>query len=116
MFWFRRDLRIEDNHGFYRALQGENKVIPIFIFDSNILDKLPKKDARVEFILSALSKIDIAMKSNQCSLGIYHGTPEVFLKKYSKNGLLIRLYVTKIMSHMLQSEIKKFRYYLTKME
>ena len=81
MFWFRRDLRIEDNHGFYRALQGENKVIPIFIFDSNILDKLPKKDARVEFILSALSKIDIAMKSNQCSLGIYNGTPEVVFKK-----------------------------------
>ena len=81
LFWFRRDLRIEDNHGFYRALQGENKVIPIFIFDSNILDKLPKKDARVEFILSALSKIDIAMKSNQCSLGIYHGTPEVIFKK-----------------------------------
>lgn len=81
MFWFRRDLRIEDNHGFYRALQGENKVIPIFIFDSNILDKLPKKDARVEFILSALSKIDIAMKSNQSSLGIYHGTPEVIFKK-----------------------------------
>ncbi len=81
LFWFRRDLRIDDNHGFYRALQGKNKVIPIFIFDSNILENLPKKDARVEFILSALSAIDIAMKRNRCTVGIYHGAPKEILKE-----------------------------------
>ena len=81
MFWFRRDLRIDDNHGFYKALQGENKVLPIFIFDSNILEKLPKKDARIEFILSALGAIDIAMKGNRSNVGIYHGTPEAIFKE-----------------------------------
>ena len=48
LFWFRRDLRIEDNCGLYHALKSENKVIPIFIFDKEILKKLPKQDARVE--------------------------------------------------------------------
>ena len=81
LFWFRRDLRIEDNHGLYMALSGKNKVIPIFIFDSNILEKLPKQDARVEFILSALGAIDIAMKRNRCNVGIYHGTPKAVLEK-----------------------------------
>ena len=81
LFWFRRDLRIDDNHGFYKALQGKNKVLPIFIFDSNILEKLPKKDARIEFILSALGAIDIAMKGNRSNVGIYHGTPEAIFKE-----------------------------------
>ena len=53
LFWFRRDLRIQDNCGLYHALKGENRVIPIFIFDKEILKKLPKQDARVEMILLA---------------------------------------------------------------
>ena len=72
---------IDDNHGFYKALQGKNKVLPIFIFDSNILEKLPKKDARIEFILSALGAIDVAMKGNRSNVGIYHGTPEAIFKE-----------------------------------
>ena len=81
IFWFRRDLRIADNHGLYKALSGENKVIPIFIFDEHILKKLPKSDARLEFILLALGTIDNAMKRNRCSLGMYHGTPKAIIKK-----------------------------------
>ncbi|HCX75284.1 MAG TPA: deoxyribodipyrimidine photolyase, partial [Algoriphagus sp.] len=51
IFWFRRDLRLEDNTGLYYALQQEENVLPLFIFDSNILDKLEdKQDARVQFI------------------------------------------------------------------
>ena len=81
IFWFRRDLSIEDNHGFFKALSGKNKVIPIFIFDENILKKLPKSDARIEFILLALGTIDNAMKRNRCCLGMYHGTPEAIFKE-----------------------------------
>ena len=44
VFWFRRDLRVEDNHGLFQALSGKNKVLPIFIFDKEILDKLEDKD------------------------------------------------------------------------
>ena len=84
MFWFRRDLRLEDNHGLFRALKGVNKVIPIFIFDPLILNKLPKQDARVEFIILALGAIDVAMKRNRCNVGIYHGTPKDIYDKLSK--------------------------------
>ena len=50
LFWFRRDLRLEDNHGLYQALKTSKKVRPLFIFDSNILNKLPQQDARIEYI------------------------------------------------------------------
>jgi deoxyribodipyrimidine photo-lyase len=81
LFWFRRDLRIEDNCGFYHALKGKNKVIPIFIFDKNILEKLPQQDARIELILIALGAIDIAMKMNRCTVGMYHGTPRAIFSE-----------------------------------
>ena len=81
LFWFRRDLRIEDNHGLFKALSGKNNVIPNFIFDPNILDRLPREDARVEFILLALGAIDIAMKRNRCNVGVYHGTPEAIFNQ-----------------------------------
>ena len=85
LFWFRRDLRLEDNHGLYKALQGKSKVIPIFIFDPSILNKLPKEDARVEFILLALGALDIAMKRNRCNVGIYHGTPKAIFNQITNN-------------------------------
>ncbi|MCV6629685.1 MAG: DNA photolyase family protein [Flavobacteriaceae bacterium] len=53
LFWFRRDLRLKDNHGLYRALKAGN-VLPIFIFDTDILEALPKNDARVGFIYKQL--------------------------------------------------------------
>ena len=54
IFWFRRDLRLEDNFGLYEALQENLPVLPIFIFDTEILDKLPEDDARVTFIYNTL--------------------------------------------------------------
>ena len=50
IFWFRRDLRLEDNVGLFHALFENEKVLPIFIFDKTILSQLEKKDARVTFI------------------------------------------------------------------
>ena len=55
LFWFRRDLRLNDNHGLYNALKSSESVLPIFIYDQHILDKLPKQDARVEFIHKQLT-------------------------------------------------------------
>lgn len=62
IFWFRRDLRLEDNVGLFHALQSEYPVIPLFIFDEDILDSLPKNDARVGFIHESLSKMDAKLK------------------------------------------------------
>ena len=58
IFWFRRDLRLDDNAGLYHALKGSNPVLPVFIFDRHILDDLTdKKDARVAFIHQTLTAL-----------------------------------------------------------
>ena len=88
IFWFRRDLRLNDNAALYHALKEGHPVIPIFIFDKNILDKLEDKaDRRVEFIHAALQDIQQQLQQLGASLEVYHSTPmDVFaqlLKKYS---------------------------------
>ena len=58
LFWLRRDLRLTDNAGLYHALRGGLPVLPVFLFDTTILDDLPdRKDARVEFIYRALEAL-----------------------------------------------------------
>ena len=81
VFWFRRDLRIEDNCGLYHALKSGNKVFPIFIFDEDIIERLPPQDARIDYIYNALGNLDIAMKENRCTVGIYKGTPKAIFSK-----------------------------------
>lgn len=86
IFWFRRDLRLHDNIALFNALKSGEKVLPIFIFDTSILDKLPKNDARVSFIIKELRSMNEHLKSFDASIDIYHGKPiEVFeslIKKY----------------------------------
>jgi len=73
IFWFRRDLRLEDNAGLFFALQSKYLVIPIFIFDEDILEKLPKNDARVGFIHESLTKINIQLQEIGSSLLVKNG-------------------------------------------
>ncbi|MBN2662986.1 MAG: deoxyribodipyrimidine photo-lyase [Bacteroidales bacterium] len=75
IFWFRRDLRLIDNIAFNQSVKLGGRVLPIFIFDDNILDELPKKDARVEFIHSELQKIDFQLKKYGSSLLVLKGNP-----------------------------------------
>lgn len=77
VFWFRRDLRLHDNAGLFEALNKADEVLPIFIFDSKILDKLEDKDdARVTFIHDALHKIQSTLVEHGSSLKVFHGKPE----------------------------------------
>lgn len=77
IFWFRRDLRLEDNAGLYHALKGPLPVLPVFIFDSNILDDLPeRKDARVAFIHQAVSGLKAKLEEQGSTLLVLHGKPE----------------------------------------
>ena len=86
VFWFRRDLRLEDNMGLNAALTSGLKVIPIFIFDTDIINKLEKNDLRIKMIHAALVKLNGAMLGNRCNVGMYLGNPkavfESLLKKY----------------------------------
>lgn len=82
IFWFRRDLRLEDNVGLYQALQSKHPVLPIFIFDEEILDKLPKDDARVTFIHDTLQALNQILKSKYNSgIAMYYGKPEIVYKQ-----------------------------------
>jgi deoxyribodipyrimidine photo-lyase len=86
IMWFRRDLRLADNAALFHALKGGKPVLPVFIFDRNILDDLEDKhDRRVTFIHHALS----AMQSQLCAIGssleVYYGYPgEVFRRLIDK--------------------------------
>lgn len=76
IFWFRRDLRLHDNAGLYHALKSGLKVLPIFIFDKNILDKLEDKDdARITFIHEQLQHINEELQAVKSSLLVKYGTP-----------------------------------------
>ena len=75
VFWFRRDLRLHDNAGLYHALTSGFNVLPVFIFDTSILDKLNKDDKRVSFISHALDSLNDIMAQYQSSVQMYFGTP-----------------------------------------
>src|SRR5512147_2186789 len=76
IFWFRRDLRVDDNAGLYHALKDGKPVVPVFIFDRNILDELEdKKDRRVEFIHLALQQIQNRLLRLGATLDARYGSP-----------------------------------------
>ena len=90
IFWFRRDLRLLDNTGLNLALLESKDVQPIFIFDSDIIDELPKNDPRVNFLYDELFKINKELISHNSSLKVYHGNPlEVFKKISNENKDLV---------------------------
>lgn len=72
-FWFRRDLRLEDNVGLFHAMESKYPLIPLFIFDEAIIDSLPKNDARVGFIHDSLSKINQKLQEMGSSLLVKKG-------------------------------------------
>lgn len=73
LFWFRRDLRLDDNRGLFHALESDFPVIPLFIFDEAILESLPKDDSRVSFIYDSLEKINTELNTIESSLLIKKG-------------------------------------------
>lgn len=74
-FWFRRDLRLSDNHGLYKALQSGLKIQCVFIFDTTILERLPKNDKRVSYIYQALQSVNQQLEAYNSSLLIGYGKP-----------------------------------------
>lgn len=93
IFWFRRDLRLNDNAGLYHALRSGYKVLPIFIFDTNILNKLEnKQDQRVEFIHHALSELQSSLSKLQSSILIKKGEPIEIWKLISEEYEIAEVY------------------------
>ena len=92
IFWFRRDLRLDDNHGLFEALSNSKAVLPIFIFDKTILDELPKDDPRVTFIHESLFEINSKLKKIGKSLAVFYGTPEIIFEKLSTENNVKEVY------------------------
>jgi len=87
LFWFRRDLRLEDNAGLYYALRENKKVLPIFIFDTQILESLPKADRRVEFIHETLKTLRDELHALGSSLLILQGDPVKLFKSLEPHAV-----------------------------
>lgn len=94
-FWLRRDLRFEDNRGLSKALQSGNEVIPLFIFDEEILINLPREDARVTFIYQTLEKLNHRLKNFNSSLLVVKGNPIQIWKDLSNKYNIASVYTNK---------------------
>jgi deoxyribodipyrimidine photo-lyase len=112
IFWFRRDLRWHDNVGLDAALSSGKKVLPIFIFDPTILDRLEDKDdPRVEFIHRQLRALNGALENHKASICVLHAKPLDAFKRLLKENKISAVYC----SHDYEpstiardSEIEKF--------
>lgn len=93
IFWFRRDLRLDDNKGLYEALKDNLPILPIFIFDKNILDKLPKDDARVTFIFRVIENMNSKLQKEYSSgIAMFHEKPIEVFKQLLENYTVQTVY------------------------
>lgn len=108
IFWHRRDLRNFDNAGLYHALKNHKNVLPVFIFDTEILDKLEdKNDARVTFIHSELAKLKLSYEQQGSSLSVLHGSPENVWKKLTAEYSIEAVYCNRDYEPYAQERDKK---------
>ena len=87
IFWFRRDLRLEDNAGLYHALKAHENVLPIFIFDTNILGKLDADDKRVVFIHRSLTLLHEKLAALGSTVKVYFGDPLAIISELNPKAL-----------------------------
>jgi deoxyribodipyrimidine photo-lyase len=93
VFWFRRDIRLEDNTALYHALKSGQPVMPVFIFDRRILREFPKDDARITFFYKKLNEINNRLGTFSSSINILHGNPlnvwQMLIKKFNISEVYI---------------------------
>ena len=95
IFWFRRDLRLQDNVGLTEALNDRYPVLPIFIFDQDIIEELPRDDARVNFIYDQVYQINKKLKENRASLMCLKGNPLNVWKKILETYEIEKVFINK---------------------
>ncbi len=95
VFWFRRDLRLTDNTALAKALESGSPVLPLFIFDKQIIEELAIDDARVSFIYQELKKIHQLLSSLNSSLHVFKGEPLTIWKDLVSKYEIEAVYVNK---------------------
>lgn len=96
IFWFRRDFRLEDNASLFYALKNETNVLPLFVFDREILDKLEdKKDARVQFIHQEIERIKKELRGFGSDITVKYGSPIEIWKELIEEYTIKAVYPNK---------------------
>ncbi len=111
IFWFRRDLRLHDNAGLYHALKNGTPVLPIFIFDTNILDNLEERDdARVTFLHDTILELQTELEKLGSTLKVFYGKPLEVFKTLIETEHIQSVYTNKDYepyAHQRDTEIEK---------
>ena len=96
IFWFRRDLRLEDNAGLFYALKSDISVLPIFIFDTNILSRLEDKaDKRVQFIYNQIQSLQKQFATYSSGLKVFYSTPLEAFKQLADNYNIVSVFANR---------------------
>ena len=95
IFWFRRDLRLDDNHALFKALKSGYDVLPIFIFDSNITNKLNQNDHRLNYINNVLDDLNKRLSENKKKIYTYKGDPVDIISKLTIKLKIKEIYFNK---------------------
>ena len=95
IFWFRRDLRLEDNHALFRALKSGFDVMPIFIYDSDIIDKLNQNDHRLKYISENIEKLNMKLARKKKKIYTYSGKPANIIEDLIKKLNIKEIYLNK---------------------
>lgn len=95
IFWFRRDLRLEDNHALFKALKSGIKVIPIYIYDTNIIDKLNEDDPRLKYIHDVIIKLNNKLKNHKKKIYTFKGNPQEIINSLIKTYDVKSVFVNK---------------------
>lgn len=115
IFWFRRDLRLEDNAGLYHALKSGNNTQCIFIFDKNILEKLEDRDdARVTFIYEQIERLKKELELLGSSLWVYYSTPKDVFTSIIKEQKINAVYTNHDYESYAQTRDSEIRNILSK--
>ncbi|SHE31496.1 deoxyribodipyrimidine photo-lyase [Mariniphaga anaerophila] len=108
VFWFRRDLRLHDNHALFEALKSPFPVLSVFIFDTKILEKLnSRNDARVSFVHSQVWKIKTELEKLGSSLKVFHATPDEAFRELVDNYDIQLVFANKDYEPYAQERDKK---------
>jgi deoxyribodipyrimidine photo-lyase len=95
IFWFRRDLRLDDNTALIKALESGLPVLTVFIFDTNIIDELPPDDPRISFIHETLFLINDKLKKSGSSIFIRKGDPKKIWNELIVSHEINSVYINK---------------------
>lgn len=95
LFWHRRDLRIEDNAGLYKALKENSSVQALFIFDNQILSHLPSDDQRVLFIHQEIQRLKSEYQQLGSDLLVFHGNPNELIPRLAKEYSCEKVYTNR---------------------